>query len=406
MQRNLLSVGHIFLLGTALWAMTGCSDLQNSPWQASEQKTPPAATASAQPPATIGTVPPQAVAVNPNAVPAATPHVAKIALLLPLSGKGGETGQAMLNAAQLAMFDLNASSVFELRPEDTGKGATQAMNNAIAGGANLVLGPVFSTDTKAVSPIALQNNVNIVSFSTDTSAAVGNTFLMGFMPQAQVNSVLTYANAAGRKRIALIAPRDVYGDSVASTYYMFMQRYALDSAGIIRYDAGKLPAQADLSGLKAGVDAVLIAASAIDSHKISNLMTAAGYPDVTVKRLGTGLWDQPDAPKMTGLQGAWYAASSPRLRNRFEHRYFETYGTQPPRLASLAYDATALAVVLAKSGQGFGRNTLTSPNGFAGIDGIFRFTSDGIADRGLAILEIKNGASSILVDAPQRFGER
>lgn len=402
MQRNLLSVGHIFLLGSTLLALGGCSDLQNSPWKQSETKITPETSGQTVPPV-AGTT--EGVTINPNAMPATgIPKVAKIALLLPLTGKGSETGQAMLNAAQLAMFDLNASSIFELRPEDTGKGAVQAINSAISNGANLILGPVFSTDTKTISPIALQNNLNIVSFSTDTSAAVGNTFLMGFMPQAQVNSVLTYANSVGHKRIALIAPRDVYGDSVASTFSMFMQRYSLDTAGIIRYEAGQLPTAADLSTLKAGVDAVLIAASATDSNKISTMMSAAGYPDATVKRLGTGLWDQADAAKLSGLQGAWYAASSPRLRTRFEHRYFETYGTQPPRLASLAYDATALTVVLAKSGHGFGRDTLTSPNGFAGVDGIFRFTNDGIADRGLAILEIKNGTSTILIDAPQRFG--
>jgi len=402
MQRNLLSVGRIFLLGSTLLALGGCSDLQNSPWKPSESKTTPEMSGQAVP-SVAGTT--EGVTINPNAMPATgIPKVAKIALLLPLSGKGSDTGQAMLNAAQLAMFDLNASSVFELRPEDTGKGAVQAINSAISNGANLILGPVFSNDTKAISPIALQNNLNVVSFSTDTSAAVGNTFLMGFMPQAQVNSVLNYANSVGHKRIALIAPRDVYGDSVASTFSMFMQRYSLDTAGIIRYETGQLPTAADLSTLKAGVDAVLIAASATDSNKISTMMSAAGYPDATVKRLGTGLWDQAEAAKLSGLQGAWYAASSPRLRTRFEHRYFETYGTQPPRLASLAYDATALTVVLAKSGHGFGRDTLTSPNGFAGVDGIFRFTNDGIADRGLAILEIKNGTSTILIDAPQRFG--
>lgn len=405
MQRNLLSANRIVLLGTTLLALSACSTMDGSPWEASAQNTS-ARTGSQNNNVAGGAIAPNSATVNPNAAPTGIPQTAKVALLLPLTGKGSDTGQAMLNAAQLAMFDLNATSLFELHPEDTGKGATQAINNAIAGGANLVLGPVFSNDTKAVSPIALQNNVSVVSFSTDTSAAVGNTFLMGFMPQAQVNSVLAYASSTGHKRIALIAPRDVYGDNVASTYYMFMQRYALDNAGIIRYDAGKLPTATDFAQLKAGVDSVLIAASAMDSHKISMAMTAAGYPDLTVKRLGTGLWDQADAPKLSGLQGAWYAASSPRLRNRFEHRYFETYGSQPPRLASLAYDATALAVVLAKSGNGFGRDTLTSPNGFAGIDGIFRFTGDGIADRGLAILQIKDGSSTILVDAPQRFGGR
>lgn len=404
MQRNLLSVGRIFLLGTTILSLSACNTMQSGPWTPNQNNSQNKTTQNGTQIPAVNTAP--VVDANGMPVPPAIPALSKVALLLPLSGKGAETGQAMLNAAQLAMFDMNASSLFELQPQDTGKGATQAMTSAVANGANLILGPVFSTDTKAISPAALQNNLNIVSFSTDTSAAVGNTFLMGFMPQAQVNTVLSYASTFGHKRVALIAPRDVYGDSVASTFYMFMQRFALDNAGIVRYETGKLPTAAELAQLKSGVDAVLIAASAMDSHKISNALTEAGYPSTTVKRLGTGLWDTQDAPKLSGLQGAWYAASSPRLRLRFESRYFETYGVQPPRLASLAYDATALAVVLAKSGQGFGRNTLTNPNGFAGIDGIFRFTADGIADRGLAIIEIKNSTSSILMDAPQRFGGR
>lgn len=392
MQRNLLSAKHFFLLlGLMTFILSGCADMKSNPWS-------PSRGASQN-----NVVQP---AITPPPVDAQTiPKQAKIALLLPLTGKGAETGQAMLNASQLAMFDMNATSLFELRPEDTGRGASVAMSNAINNGANLVLGPVFSADTKTVTPIALQNGLNVVSFSTDTSAAVGNTFLMGFLPQAQVNSILAYANSLGLKRIALIAPRDVYGDSVTTTYSIFNQRFALDGAGLIRYIANTLPTAADVSQLKSGVDAVLIAAPATEADKISNLLTDAGYPPSMVKRLGTGLWDQAEATKLSGLQDACYAASSPRLRIRFEQRYFQTYGTQPPRLASLAYDATALAVVLAKSGQGFGRATLTNQNGFAGIDGIFRFSPDGLADRGLAIIGIKNGTSVVLQDAPQRFGE-
>lgn len=391
MQRNLLSAKHFFLLGLMTLTLSGCADMKSNPWSPSR---PTSQNTVTQP------------AITPPPVAGQTiPKQAKIALLLPLTGKGAETGQAMLNASQLAMFDMNATSLFELRPEDTGRGASVAMSNAISNGASLILGPVFSADTKTVTPIALQNGLNVVSFSTDTSAAVGNTFLMGFLPQAQVNSVLAYANAMGLKRIALIAPHDVYGDSVTTTYSVFRQRFALDGAGLIRYAANTLPTAADLSQLKSGVDAVLIAAPATEADKISNLLTSAGYPPSMIKRLGTGLWDQTEATKLSGLQDAWYAASSPRLRMRFEQRYFQTYGTQPPRLASLAYDATALAVVLAKSGQGFGRDTLTNPNGFAGIDGIFRFSADGLADRGLAIIGIKDGTSVVLQDAPQRFGE-
>jgi len=42
----------------------------------------------------------------------------KVAILLPLSGPNAELGQAMLQAAQLAVFDINTQG-FELIPHDT-----------------------------------------------------------------------------------------------------------------------------------------------------------------------------------------------------------------------------------------------------------------------------------------------
>ncbi len=395
MQRNLLSAAPLFLYATTLLSLAGCTETGSNPWSFPTQ--------NAQTEQTDKTLPPVSSAVPP--VDAAQPQqtTAKIAILLPLTGKGADAGQAMLNAAQLAMFDLNASALFELIPEDTGAGAHAAMNDATTKGANLILGPLFSDTTKTVSPMALQNGVSVVSFSTDTTAAVGNTFLMGFMPQTQVEQVMTHAASQGIKNIALIAPRDVYGDSASAAFVTTMQRYGLDNAGIVRYNAGTLPTATELAIISKNMNAVLIASPAVEAHKISNLLTAQGITNATVKRLGTGLWDSADAAKLTGLQGAWYAASSPRLRMRFEQRYFETYGAQPPRIASLAYDATALSVVLAKSGRGFGRDALTNPNGFSGIDGIFRFNQQGTTDRGLAILEINNGAASVIKEAPQRF---
>lgn len=329
---------------------------------------------------------------------------AKVALLVPMSGRASETGFAMLNAAQLAMNDLGASDLFELVPRDTGNGAAAATNEALNDGVSLILGPVFSSDTKQVSPIAVGRGVSVLSFSTDTTAATGTTFLMGFLPQSQVEQILDYAASRGRTRIALIAPRDVYGDTVASSFYTHMQRRALTNAGIIRYDSSSLPSAQQISDLKVGAfDAVLIAAPGVQAAQISAALNAHGLTPNLVQRLGTGLWDDPSATSRPELQGAWYANSSPDLRIRFERRYRETYGSVPPRLATLAYDATALAVVLSKNGQGYGRAALTNPNGFAGIDGIFRFRPDGMVDRGLAILEIKNNRSSVIQSAPSSF---
>jgi hypothetical protein len=124
-----------------------------------------------------------------------------------------------------------------------------------------------------------------------------------------------------------------------------------------------------------------------------------------VKLLGTGLWDEPGLGVEPALDGGWYAAPSPAARAAFEQHYREVYKTAPPRLATLGYDATALAAILARAPQGanFSDATLTNPNGFAGVDGIFRLRPDGLVQRGLSVLEVHRGAGTIIDPAPESF---
>ena len=326
-----------------------------------------------------------------------TAGTTKVALLLPMSGKGSDAGQAMMNAAQLAIVDLGAKS-FELIPGDTGSSATAAANEAVRNGAKLILGPLFAADAKSVSPIAKQAGVNLVSFSTDATAANANTFILGFLPESQVNRVLEYAGNKGLKRIALIAPNDAYGQAVASVFDKSLKQRALNNGGILRFD-GAQPSAENITRFSGSntFDAVLIAANAAQASEISKSIPS------NVQRLGTGLWDQVNSSQYPGLAGAWYAASSPKLRQRFETKYRETYGESAPRLASLAYDAAALAVVLTRQGQGFGQNALLNPNGFSGIDGIFRFQPNGLNERGLAVLQIGSGTARIIQESPTSF---
>ncbi|HOO50480.1 MAG TPA: penicillin-binding protein activator [Alphaproteobacteria bacterium] len=396
MLRNLLFVISVTFLCSAL--LTSCVSSSGSPWKTSST------TRHAPSPSHAPQNTQDAALITPDQAPVAIKS--KVAMLLPLSGRGSDTGEAMLNAALLAMNDLGATDLFELMPKDTGEGAALAAQEALHEGAGLILGPVFSDDTKAVAPLAVQRGVGVVSFSTDTTAAVGTTFLMGFVPQTQVEQIIDFAATRQIRSIALIAPRNAYGDAVAASFYSQMQLRSLQNAGLVRY-SGQVPDTAELASLnQSRPQAILIATPAPIAAKISAQITAMGMPPTLVKRLGTGLWDDTASYQYSELQGAWYAASSPDLRVRFERRYREMYGTQPPRLASLAYDATALAVVLSKSGKGYGRQALTNPNGFAGIDGIFRFRMDGLADRGLGILEISSGRAVQIQNAPSSFAQQ
>ena len=404
MSRNALCAQKLFScfgLALTLGLLSACAPGMRDPWN--------------QPKSSASTAPAVETTPAQQAAPATTQaaRAAKVALLLPLSGKGSETGQAMLNASQLAIFDLGADT-FELIPRDTmgtPDGARAAAQAAIDEGAQLILGPVFAADAKAVTPMALQKGLGVVSFSTDSSVAGGTSFVIGFLPQTQIRQVVDYAAAQGMQRIAIIAPQDAFGDIATSTFDTYIRQRNLMNAGIVRYNGNTGPTPEQLKQLtsKGGApgtkpfDAVLIAAPGTQSAMISTQLSQAGLPPSLVKRLGTGLWDQADVARQPSLQGAWYAASSPDMRQNFEARYQQTYGEVAPRLATLAYDATALSIVLARSGQPYTRQTLSNPNGFSGIDGIFRFTSEGLVERGLAILEIRNNSSVVVKQAPTSF---
>jgi len=134
-------------------------------------------------------------------------------------------------------------------------------------------------------------------------------------------------------------------------------------------------------------------------------LAAGGIDNRSVQFIGTGVWDTPNIGSETMLRGAWYAAPDPAKRGDFERRYLATYGRPPQRLATLAYDAVALAGNLARLKQGgdFSVAAITNPSGWAGVDGVFRFLPDGRSERALAVIEIQGDRSVVVSPAPRSF---
>jgi hypothetical protein len=143
-------------------------------------------------------------------------------------------------------------------------------------------------------------------------------------------------------------------------------------------------------------------------NRVRVLAPLLAYHDIDpaqVKLLGTALWDDPTLGLEPTLVGGWFAAPDPGPWTDFSKRYRELYVDAPPRLATIGYDATALAAVLgrAASGADFSPATLTQANGYSGIDGIFRLTADGGVQRGLAVLEVRREGPVVIDPAPKSF---
>jgi hypothetical protein len=88
----------------------------------------------------------------------------------------------------------------------------------------------------------------------------------------------------------------------------------------------------------------------------------------------------------------------------FEQDFQAKYNTPPPGIADFAYDAAAIARVLAGTPGGFSVASLCRPEGFAGVDGVLALQPDGTARRGLAVFEIHSAGPTIVDPAPTNLG--
>jgi ABC-type branched-subunit amino acid transport system substrate-binding protein len=113
----------------------------------------------------------------------------------------------------------------------------------------------------------------------------------------------------------------------------------------------------------------------------------------------------PGIGREPALVGGWFAAPAYETRAAFEERYKSAFGETPHALAPLAYDAAALAAFLGRSGSppSFDSTALTSPNGFSGTSGIFRFLPSGEPQRGLAVMEITPRGFDVRSPPPTTF---
>jgi branched-chain amino acid transport system substrate-binding protein len=395
---------HIFAF-TALFLLGACETSSLGPWKSSQTADFGAAQETPRHFADKAALGQTALSGQPSV---------KVALLVPLSSPNKDLGQSMMNAAQLALFDMGYEN-FELLPEDSGNDAASARvaaQNVLNEGADLILGPVFADAVAAVKPLAAQKNVNVIAFSTDWKVAGGNTFLMSFVPFDQVKRIASYNASLGRQKVGILEPQTEYGRTVTKEYQAVLKSLGLPAAQVTRLpdDPQQLPAAIQSFAQSGAYDSVFIPVGGERALAVASLLTQAGLTSDKVSYLSTGLWDDTGLAHHAVMSNALFAAPQPDLRNNFLRNYRQTYGgNAPPRLASLAYDATALAAVLARQASSadpahaFNRAALLNPNGFAGIDGIFRFGPNGIVQRGQAVLTFKNMSIDIVDRAPRTF---
>jgi ABC-type branched-subunit amino acid transport system substrate-binding protein len=358
------------------------------------------------------------VEVEPGQFNAAAP--VRIALLAPFGTGDAERearAQSIENAARLAVRDIQGATI-ELVTYGTAEDpatAAQAAQRAIGEGAHLIVGPVFSSSVAAVQPIAAAANVPVLSLSNNTEVAGNGAYVLGVTFEDSARRALTEAAAQGLRRVGLIHTDDVEGrvarDGVRAAAIQTGTQ-VVATASYPRSQQG-IPASAEAyvnAMISSGAEVVVMNDRDAGLVYASSFLPFHGLDTRDIQLVSLSPLENEAFARERTLRGAWFAVPDPELEELFTLRYSSVYGEEPHVLAGLAYDAVAAAGAMLVDAQQtqdatpFSAEDIQTPLGFAGVNGVFRFTPNGHIERGLTLMRVTDNAPEVVSPAPGRFG--
>ena len=362
-------------------------------------------------------------------LPAKDPDRLRVALMAPLSGTHKQFGEELRKGAELALFTIANPKVEMLIYDTAGGGknnskpiaraAAQAMQN----GADIIIGPLFTESVEQVKQIAGFNAVPMIVFSNNVNVAGPQRWVMGYLPEQQLDSLLGFAVADGRETFAILAESTAFGKRLANHAKTRLQEFGFKTEEIAILSRDDLADETmlkrkirtfaryqepkddeDILVTKAPYDAVVFAGS--PSFALRTAPVLAYYdvgPDNSLY-LGTALWNQNQLLSEPSLQGGIFAKRPSVADPVFEDNWGQIWphdGTG--QLARLGFDAMALVSSLTEIDRAEWTAKITDDSGFNGYSGAFRLQQNGSNVRAYEIRRIWDGKSDIIQRAPGKI---
>jgi len=347
----------------------------------------------------------------------------KIGLLLPIGSKDRDLsylGKSLRDAALLAKEDLG-NNLFEIKTYDTLGKTEEGLNSynlALEEKNEIIIGPFLPFITKAITKNFPFKNLEMISLSNDPTINRTNIFILGDTITNRANNLIQFAINNNKYRFALISPTKDYNNAIEKILvdkilmnngiFTFSTYYSEDISAISD------TAQAIKQKLKKTNTDVIIFTGNPDK-RMSYL--AAELADITkskkelgIQIIGLSNWNNSTSIiSEPALQNSWFTMPDHRFRKFYENKFIKKFGYRPHPKSNLTYDAIAALGVLEKDLDVRNNNYtnkfngLFNSSGFIGIDGIFRFNYDRIAEKELSVIQITNGQSKILKQARNSF---
>ena len=351
-------------------------------------------------------------------------YTVRAGMLLPLTGDQAKLGEHLRNAALLGQFDSNNDNLILqfYDTKGTAEGAKEAFQQARDENIQVILGPVFADEVKAIKDSAQWYNIPVIAFSSDPDVLGRGVYTMALSLSEQIERVVRFACDQGKTKLAIMAPDSKAGDitylaakeaaencgmtlaaeSFYNPTYINFEPYVLkvlppnfeQKKSKKNEEAEETPI-ADLLNF----DTLLIAD---EGNRLKSIAALFALYDVTpdvVMFIGMSQWQDPSLTKEGALIGSYFPSLVRPDYVAFEKKYKDAYGKKPLRLASLSYDAVKLIAFLGQNGQ-ITQEALTQPNGFRGTDGLFRFRKDGTSERLLGVSQIRPKNRFRIIERP------
>jgi hypothetical protein len=280
--------------------------------------------------------------------------------------------------------------------------------------------------------------VGVLAFTSDPAAASPGVWTMGLTPGQQVRRLVAAARDDGRQHLAAILPQGALGDAMQTALEAAATDAAMEAPTIQRSEPGlsgfteALKTVSNYAGRRGALaarmkalrqdadpdsrakaaelaaepvapppfDALLIGETGATMVQAAEILPFYDAVSPQVRVMGPALWSH-QVGQLHRMEGAWYAALDPATREGFSAAFQGKYGAPPSAFADYAFDAAAIAGVLAGEND-FSANALTRAEGFTGVDGALGLAPDGHVRRALAIFQINEGGGARIVSpAPQ-----
>ncbi len=347
----------------------------------------------------------------------------KTAVILPLSGDSAALGDAFRNAILMAQLERGTDEVTEVDFYDskgTKEGAKEAFLSAERKGADIVLGPVFSKSVEGVKE--MDPNIPVISFTSDTSVLGDGVYSMALLIEEQIKRITKFACERGEFRFALLGPNDKTGAMVLKSFETNIQNCpGMQLSHISLYDAKNpdltaavakiAPPLLDLKNKNLTEEEKLLAQNPTAERiefdalfifeqgvKLQQLISLLGYYDVTSNLVPFYGLATLRGQASRDLVGAYFADLPQAHLNIFKQNYKDAFAVLPVSVSALGYDAISLVSYLSQKGR-LNERSLLSEEGYAGVNGRFRFNEDGTNDRLLEMFQIR-GKKRIIKVAP------